>query len=131
MQFVCIIWLVTILCKILNLKVVAKWSSWKDPPSWKREILHVIFITIHKYKLRCLPYKLILGKFYQNWRVHDDIKCMIFTFVTGIIYSFSLCGFDHRDAWNLHTNIIWSKRSTDFKELSPCSVWYPLKPPEK
>jgi hypothetical protein len=41
--------------------------------------------------------------------------------------SFSLCGFDHRDAWNLHTNIIWSKRSTDFKELSPCSVWYPLK----
>jgi hypothetical protein len=41
--------------------------------------------------------------------------------------SFSLCGFDHRDAWNLHANIIWSKRSTDFKELSPCSVWYPLK----
>jgi hypothetical protein len=40
--------------------------------------------------------------------------------------SFSLCGFDHWDAWNLHTNIIWSKRSTDFKELSPCSVWYPL-----
>ena len=38
-----------------------------------------------------------------------------------------LCGFDHRDASNLHTNIIWSKRSTDFKELSPCSVWYPLK----
>jgi hypothetical protein len=37
-----------------------------------------------------------------------------------------LSGFDHRDAWNLHTNIIWSKRSTDFKELSPCSVWYPL-----
>jgi hypothetical protein len=35
-------------------------------------------------------------------------------------------GFDHRDAWNLHTHIIWSKRSTDFKELSPCSVWYPL-----
>ena len=24
-------------------------------------------------------------------------------------------------------DIIWSKRSTDFKELSPCSVWYPLK----
>jgi hypothetical protein len=41
--------------------------------------------------------------------------------------SFSLCGFDHRDAWNLHTNIIWSKRSTDFKELSLCSVWYHLK----
>jgi hypothetical protein len=40
---------------------------------------------------------------------------------------FSLCGFDHRDAWNLHTDIIWSKRSTDFKELSPCSVWYHLK----
>ena len=38
-----------------------------------------------------------------------------------------LCGFDHRDAWNLYTNIIWSKRSTDFNELSPCSVWYPLK----
>jgi hypothetical protein len=38
-----------------------------------------------------------------------------------------LSGFDHRDAWNLHTNIIWSKRSTDFKELSPCSVWYHLK----
>jgi hypothetical protein len=37
---------------------------------------------------------------------------------------FSLCGFDHHDAWNLHTNIIWLKRSTDFKELSPCSVWY-------
>jgi hypothetical protein len=37
-----------------------------------------------------------------------------------------LCGFDHRDAWNLHANIIWSKRSTDFKELSPCSVWYHL-----
>jgi hypothetical protein len=35
--------------------------------------------------------------------------------------------FDHRDAWNLHTNIIWSKRSTDLKELSPCSVWYHLK----
>jgi hypothetical protein len=35
--------------------------------------------------------------------------------------SFSLCGFDHRDAWHLHTNIIWSKRSTDFKELSPLS----------
>jgi hypothetical protein len=28
---------------------------------------------------------------------------------------------------NLHTNIIWSKRSTDFKELSACSVWYHLK----
>jgi hypothetical protein len=39
----------------------------------------------------------------------------------------SLCGFDHRDAWNLHTNIIWSKHSTDFKELSSCSVRYPLK----
>ena len=38
-----------------------------------------------------------------------------------------LCGFDHWDAWNLHTNIIWSKRSTDFKELSPCSVRYHLK----
>jgi hypothetical protein len=38
-----------------------------------------------------------------------------------------IAGFDHRDAWNLHTNIIWSKCSTDFKELSPCSVWYPLK----
>ena len=38
-----------------------------------------------------------------------------------------IAGFDHRDAWNLHTNIIWLKRSTDFKELSPCSVWYPLK----
>ena len=38
-----------------------------------------------------------------------------------------LCGFDHRDAWNLHINIIWSKHSTDFKELSPCSEWYPLK----
>jgi H+/Cl- antiporter ClcA len=25
-----------------------------------------------------------------------------------------------------NTNIIWSKRSTDFKELYPCSVWYPL-----
>ena len=33
----------------------------------------------------------------------------------------------YQDAWNLHTNIIWSKRSTDFKELSPCSVWYHLK----
>ena len=31
------------------------------------------------------------------------------------------------DAWNLHINMIWSNRSTDFKELSPCSVWYPLK----
>ena len=41
--------------------------------------------------------------------------------------SFSVWGFDHRDAWNLHTNIIWSKRSTDFKELSPCGVWYHLK----
>ena len=41
--------------------------------------------------------------------------------------SFSFCGFDHRDAWNLHTNIIRSKHSTDFKELSPCSVWYHLK----
>ena len=39
-----------------------------------------------------------------------------------------LSGFDHRDAWNLYTNIIWSKRSTDFKELSPCSVWFHLKP---
>jgi hypothetical protein len=38
-----------------------------------------------------------------------------------------LSGFEHRDAWNLHSNIIWSKCSTDFKELSPCSVWYPLK----
>jgi hypothetical protein len=37
-----------------------------------------------------------------------------------------LSGFDHRDAWNLHTHIIWSKRLTDFKELSPCSVWYHL-----
>ena len=42
------------------------------------------------------------------------------------IAAFLLCGFDHRDAWNLHTNIKWSKRSTDFKELSPCSVWFPL-----
>jgi hypothetical protein len=39
MQFACMIWLVTILCKILNLKVVTKGFSWKDPPSWKREIL--------------------------------------------------------------------------------------------
>ena len=36
-----------------------------------------------------------------------------------------LSGFDHQDAWNLHTNI-WSKRSIDFKELSPCSVRYHL-----
>ena len=45
---------------------------------------------------------------------------------TSHIAAFFLCGFDHRDAWNLHTNIIWSKCSTDFKELSPCSVWYHL-----
>ena len=42
------IWLVTILRKILNLKVATKGFSWKDPPSLKREILHVIFLTIHK-----------------------------------------------------------------------------------
>ena len=46
---------------------------------------------------------------------------------TSYIAAFFLCGFDHRDAWIMHTNIIWSKRSTEFKELSPCSVWYPLK----
>ena len=46
---------------------------------------------------------------------------------TSHIAAFFLCDFDHRDAWNLHTNIIWSKHSTDFKELSPCSVWYCLK----
>ena len=42
------IWLVTILCKIPNLQVVTKGFSWKDPPSWKCEILHVIFTTMHK-----------------------------------------------------------------------------------
>jgi hypothetical protein len=41
----CRIWLVTILRKISNLKVVTKGFSWKEPPSWKCEILHV---TIHK-----------------------------------------------------------------------------------
>ena len=40
------IWLVTILCKIRNLPVVTKGFSWKDLPSWKREILHVIFTTM-------------------------------------------------------------------------------------
>jgi hypothetical protein len=29
------IWLVAILRKILNLKVVTKAFNWKDPPSWK------------------------------------------------------------------------------------------------
>jgi hypothetical protein len=38
--------LVTILRKILNLQVVTKEFSWTDPPSWKREILHVKFTTI-------------------------------------------------------------------------------------
>ena len=42
------IWLVTIIRTIFNLKVVTKGFSWKDPPSWKREILHVTFTTIHK-----------------------------------------------------------------------------------
>ena len=42
----CRIWLVTILHKIINLPVVTKWFSWKDPPSWKRE--HVTFTTINK-----------------------------------------------------------------------------------
>jgi hypothetical protein len=31
----------------------------------------------------------------------------------------TLCGFDHQDAWNMHTNIIWSKRSTDLKSYLP------------
>ena len=30
----CRIWLVTILCKILNLKIVTMGFSWKDPSSW-------------------------------------------------------------------------------------------------
>jgi hypothetical protein len=42
------IWLITILGKILNLKIVTKWFSWKDPPSWKHEILHITFTTMHK-----------------------------------------------------------------------------------
>ena len=42
------IWLVIILYKILNLKVVTKGFSWKDLLSWKHEILHVTFTTIHK-----------------------------------------------------------------------------------
>jgi hypothetical protein len=42
------IWLVTILRKILNLPVVTKGFSWKNLPSWKREILHDIFTTIQK-----------------------------------------------------------------------------------
>jgi len=42
------IWLVTILRKILNLKVVTKGFSCKDSTSWKLEILHVTFTTIHK-----------------------------------------------------------------------------------
>jgi len=53
MQFVCIVrfdWVlhVYILHEILNLQVVTKESRWKDLPSWKCEILHVIFTTIHK-----------------------------------------------------------------------------------
>ena len=32
----------------LFLQVVTKGFSLKDPPSWKREILHVILTTIHK-----------------------------------------------------------------------------------
>jgi hypothetical protein len=51
----------------------------------------------------------------------------IAAFLSVVLITEMHCGFDHWDAWNLHTNIIWSKRSTDFKELSPCSVWHPLK----
>ena len=40
--------LVTIVRKILDLQVVTKESSWEDPPSLKREIVHVVFITRHK-----------------------------------------------------------------------------------
>jgi hypothetical protein len=39
----------------------------------------------------------------------------------------TLCGFDHRDVWNLHTNIIWSKRSTDFKSYLPVVYGTPLR----
>jgi hypothetical protein len=42
------IWLVTILSKILNLQVVTKGFSWKNPPSWMREILLIIFTTMHR-----------------------------------------------------------------------------------
>ena len=40
--------LVTILDKILILPVVTKGFSWKDLPSWKCEIPHVIYTTMHK-----------------------------------------------------------------------------------
>ena len=72
------IWLVTILCKILNLPVVTKGFSWKDPPSWKHEILHVTF-TIHKNKISTLQTYFSLN-LYQNWSVHDAKKRLIFTF---------------------------------------------------
>jgi hypothetical protein len=51
-----------------------------------------------------------------------------YKFTSHIAAFLSVVCFDHWDAWNLHTNIIWSKRSTDFKELSPCSVWQHLNP---
>jgi hypothetical protein len=56
------IWLVTILCKFLNLEAVTKGLSWKDPPSWKREIIHVTFTTIHKNIKKSLTCNLILAQ---------------------------------------------------------------------
>jgi hypothetical protein len=35
-----------------------------------------------------------------------------------------LSGFDHRDAWNLHTNIIWPKRSRFTVPYHECALWF-------
>ena len=81
---------------------------------WSARLIFILF-------WQCVWIYIYCNK-YQNF---NKFQTQSYQF-TSHIAAF-LCGFDHRDAWNLHTNIIWSKRSTDFKELSPCSVWYPLK----
>jgi hypothetical protein len=94
---------------------VAPYTSGKI---WSARLIFFFFGSVFEY-IHCNKY--------QNFNKFQPTDSELYIHYPHS--SFSLCGFYHRDAWNLHTNIIWSKRSTDFKELSPCSVRYHLKEP--
>jgi hypothetical protein len=88
--------------------------------SWKHEILHITFTTIHKNNLKCLPCKLILVKFYpahsfnpyayfgHSWS-YFDIQILLLV-ILYIIYSTRLIFDDilHRkfDKYRITANII-------------------------
>ena len=62
-----------ILLRILNLPVVTKGLSWKDPPSWKREIIYILYVIFHISSivlLKVLPhFNWNYNIFFQKWRM--------------------------------------------------------------